>query len=145
MKIIKVDKELIPYMWSFVSDLLAKPLDRSFGETRLEDIYTYLCEGYQDLWIVKDTDNSILVACNAQVVIYPTQKVYQIILVGGGGFKVKDWVHECWKDDSPIIQYAKEQGCVRIETITRDGLLKTLSGYDFKKTGTLVHKIIGEY
>ena len=145
MKIIKVDKELIPYLWCFVSDLLAKPLDRSFGEIRLEDVYTYLREGHQDLWIVKDTDDSILVACNAQVVIYPTQKVYQIILVGGGGFKVKDWVHECWKDDSPIIQYAKEKECVRIETITRDGLLKTLSNYDFKKTGTLVHKVIGEY
>ena len=52
-----------------------------------------------------------------------------------------------WKflqDDSPLVQYAKEQDCVRIEAIVRDGFIKVLCKYGFKKTATLVNKILKE-
>ena len=144
MKIIKIDTGLVPFIWPYVSDLLKKPLDRSFGELEVEHIYSYLAEGHQDLWIVKDTDNKIITVCTAQIIIYPMQKVYQIILVGGEGFKVKEWVDKCWNKDSPILKYAKEQNCVRIETIVRDGFVKILSKYGFNKTATVLNKMLEE-
>jgi|TARA_R100001015_G_C4627994_1_gene187888 hypothetical protein len=144
MKLIKVDTDLVPFIWPYVSELLKKPLARTFGEVELDHVYYYVSEGYQDLWIIKDDENKILVACNAQIIIYPTQKVYQIILVGGEGFKVKEWSKKFLQDDSPLVQYAKEQDCVRIEAIVRDGFIKVLCKYGFKKTATLVNKILKE-
>ena len=144
MKIIKIDTDLVPFIWPYVSDLLKKPLDRSFGELEVEHIYSYLAEGHQDLLIVKDTDNKIIRVCTSQIIIDPMQNVYQIILVGGEGFKVKEWVDKCWNKDSPILKYAKEQNCVRIETIVRDGFVKILSKYGFNKTATVLNKMLEE-
>lgn len=143
MKLIKVDKDLVPYVWIHVKELLKKPTNRSLDNFDLEHVYASLYHGTQDLWmLVDETTSEVIVAATTEFVDYPKLKVFHVVLVGATGNRVNEWVEYCWNEDSPLIKYAKENGAAKIHSYVRDGFVKLLHKYEFKKMSTLIEKEI---
>ena len=142
MKLIKIEKELVPYLWSNVRSLLEKPINRVLDECGLEDIYNCLINGINELWVLVDEENEIILSATTEFIRYPKQIVFQVILVGAKNNRLNDWVDYCWNDHSPLIYYAKQNGASKIQSNVRDGFVKVLDKYNFKKVSTLVVKEI---
>ncbi|MEK9895575.1 MAG: hypothetical protein VW518_04005 [Burkholderiaceae bacterium] len=142
MKLIKIEKELIPYLWSHVRSLLEKPVNRVSDECGLEDVYNCLINGINELWVLVDEENEIILSATTEFIRYPKQIVFQVILVGAKNNRLNDWVDYCWNDYSPLIYYAKQNGASKIQSNVRDGFVKVLDKYNFKKVSTLVVKEI---
>ena len=114
MELIKINSNAIEVTWPYVKDLAQKTLDRSLGESNLQDVYNSLVHGQLILWI--------------------------IYLVGSKPHTINKWLDWSWQKGSPLLEYAKENNCKRIEAYVRSGWLKFLKKHGFKKCNTVVTK-----
>ena len=93
----------------------------------------YLNEKKMQVWVAIDPEEKQIVAvCVTQIAVYPQEKACWVLLVGGS-----------FLDDLlPFINilklWAKESGCGRILSYSRDGWIKKAAPFGFKKLRTLI-------
>ena len=100
-----VTSELFHDGWPFVKDHLKRGLAHSYGELDLDDLYDGIADKRMQLWVAVVEDTGVIVAAMVtEIVNYP---------------KIKDW--------------AKSEGCSRVEGLARDGWVRVLKEYGFRK------------
>ena len=140
MELIKINSNAIEVTWPYVKDLVQKPLDRSLGERDLQDVYNSLVHSQLVLWIAVNKEDGILGVMITQIVHHPQYKLLLISLVGTKLHTINKWLDWSWQKGSPLLEYAKENNCKRIEGYIRSGWLKFLKKHGFKKYNTVVTK-----
>ena len=140
MELIKINSNAIEATWPYVKDLVQKPLDRTLGERNLEDVYNSLIHGQTILWIAANKEEGIMGVMITQIVYHPQYKLLLLSLVGAKPHTINKWLDYSWQKGSPLLKYAKENNCKRIEGYIRSGWLKFLKKHGFKKYNTVVTK-----
>jgi hypothetical protein len=126
MELIKINSNAIEVTWPYVKDLVQKPLDRSLGERDLQDVYNSLVHSQLVLWIAVNKEDGILGVMITQLLFHPQYKVLALPLIGAKPHTINKWFLKSWEKDSPLLQYARENNCKRIEGYARDGWLKMI-------------------
>lgn len=118
-------------VWEEIKPLLIKTLEYADGKYNLDDIYTAIKSRDMQLWVVYD-NKGILSFCVTQIIIYPRKKVLSMPFVGG--VEMLRWLHLT----DIIKDFAREKGCDFAEGYARDGWIKVLKPFGFKKTYTII-------
>jgi len=145
MELIQINSNAIEVTWPYVKDLVQKPLDRSLGERDLQDVYNSLVHSQLVLWIAVNKEDGILGVMITQLLFHPQYKVLALPLIGAKPHTINKWFLKSWEKDSPLLQYARENNCKRIEGYARDGWLKMIEKIGFKKYNTVVTKDVEYY
>ena len=140
MELIQINSNAIEVTWPYVKDFVQKPLDKALGERDLEDVYNSLIHGQIVLWVATDKEDGIMGIMITQIVHYPQYKLLLLSLVGSKPHTINKWLDWSWQKGSPLLEYAKENNCKRIEAYIRSGWLKFLKKHGFKKYNTVVTK-----
>jgi hypothetical protein len=140
MELIQINSNAIEVTWPYVKDLVKKPLDRSLGERDLQDVYNSLVHSQLVLWIAVNKEDGILGVLITQLLFHPQYKVLALPLIGAKPHTINKWFLKSWEKNSPLLQYARENNCKRIEGYARDGWLKMIEKIGFKKYNTIVTK-----
>jgi len=142
LELIRIPQNCVKVTWPFIVQYVFKPLKKlGKGEKKIEDVYESLLNGHQELWVLVDKDiDSIIGMCTTQVIKHPQYNVLGIPLVGTDPHTIDKWYNLTMSDTSPLIAWAKENKAVRIEGYIRDGWLKFVKNYDFKKYYTVITK-----
>jgi hypothetical protein len=140
MELIQINSNAIEVTWPYVKDLVQKPLDRSLGERDLQDVYNSLVHSQLVLWIAVNKEDGILGVMITQLLFHPQYKVLALPLIGAKPHTINKWFLKSWEKNSPLLQYARENNCKRIEGYARDGWLKMIEKIGFKKYNTIVTK-----
>ena len=140
MELIRIEPIGIQTIFPYVVKYLEKPLDRTSGENSLNDIYSYLINGQQQLWVLIKKDVGIIGACTTQFVDYPQFRIMSIPLVGTEPHTIKEWFEYTMNDKSPLMQWAKENNAKYVEGYVREGWVKFTEKYNFKKYHTTIKK-----
>jgi len=140
MELIKINSNAIEVTWPYVKDLVQKPIDRTLGERNVEDIYYSLIHEQLTLWVAVDKEDGIIGVLITQLLFHPQYKVLALPLIGAKPHTINKWFLKSWEKDSPLLQYARENNCKRIEGYARDGWLKMIEKIGFKKYNTVVTK-----
>jgi hypothetical protein len=121
----------IDTVWKEIKPLLIKTLEYADGKYNLDDIYQFIKSQDMQLWVVYD-NKGLLSFCITQIIIYPRKKVLSMPFVGG--VDMLRWLHLT----DIIKDYALENGCDFAEGYARDGWIKVLKPFGFKKTYTII-------
>jgi hypothetical protein len=140
MELIKINSNAIEVTWPYVKDLVQKPIDRTLGERNVDDIYYSLIHEQLTLWVAVDKEDGIIGIMITQILFHPQYKVLALPLIGAKPHTINKWFFKSWEKDSPLLQYARENNCKRIEGYARDGWLKMIEKIGFKKYNTVVTK-----
>ena len=138
MKLIRIEQNCIEVTWPYVKEFVQKPLDRSMGERDINDVYLSLIHGQMQLWVAVENDEGILGVCITQLIDYPKYRSISLPLIGTKPHTLHRWFDYGMGDDSPIIQWGKQQGAKTVEGYARDGWLKFTEKYNFKKYYTMI-------
>jgi hypothetical protein len=145
MELIKINSNAIEVTWTYVKDLVQKPIDRTLGERNVDDIYYSLIHEQLTLWVAVDKEDGIIGIMITQILFHPQYKVLALPLIGAKPHTINKWFFKSWEKDSPLLQYARENNCKRIEGYARDGWLKMIEKIGFKKYNTVVTKDVEYY
>ena len=145
MELIKINSNAIEVTWPYVKDFVQKPIDRTLGERNVEDIYYSLIHEQLTLWVAVDKEDGIIGVLITQLLFHPQYKVLALPLIGAKPHTINKWFLKSWEKDSPLLQYARENNCKRIEGYARDGWLKMIEKIGFKKYNTVVTKDVEYY
>ena len=140
MELIKINSNAIEVTWPYVKELVQKPIDRTLGERNVDDIYYSLIHEQLTLWVAVDKEDGIIGIMITQILFHPQYKVLVLSLIGAKPHTINKWFFKSWEKDSPLLQYARENNCKRIEGYARDGWLKMIEKIGFKKYNTVVTK-----
>ncbi len=140
--LIKIRTEQVEASWEFVDTLLDKAILRDTRDYEKEDIKEYLMAGTMDLWIGMKADQGVVLAAVSQIVEYPRSKVMSLLYVAAEDHSIGLWLDNCWRDNSPILKHAKEQGVTRIEGFARQGWMKFLKQKGFESNRVVITKDI---
>jgi len=133
LKFTGVQSGMIKVTWPLAKPFVEKGLALESGLYKAEDIYDHLLKKKMQLWVAIDIEeNKIIAVLITQIALYPQAKACWIILVGGAG--MDDWVQFM----RIIKLWAKGEGCDRVLSFSRDGWVKMLAPFGFKKLRTLI-------
>ena len=117
----------IDRMWGIVVGNLEKGLEYSNGEISIEDIYLGLQSREMQLWSAFNEEGECVASMVSEIINYPKTRACRMIVVGGGHMKY-------WLDyQYEFMRWAKENGCDRVEAYCRDGMMRRLEPYGYKK------------
>jgi hypothetical protein len=120
----------IDVVWGEVVPYLEKTLARADGKFSIDDIYSAIEKRDMQLWVI--FDKYLISFIITQIIFYPQYKILTIPYVGG--VKMPKWVHFY----EQIAAFGKANGCKFAEGYARDGWLKVLKRYGFKKSYSVI-------
>lgn len=129
-----VHKDSVHHVWSDVRPLLEKAVEHSCGECGIQDIYQKIEDGKMGLIIISD-DNNIIAAAVVEFMNYPQITSLRVAFLGGK--KMADWLGDLIEF---LDKWASENNMARIELMGRDGWVKVLERYGYKKQYTFMTK-----
>jgi len=138
VKLIRIEQEYIQTTFPLVEHLLQKAINLNRGEFNLEDVYNWLLSGYMHLWIGVTEEDGIVLAATSEFCQYPRKKSLKMPLVAAEKNTIGKWLDYCWRDDSEIIAFAKENNADTIESTGRKGWNKVLANFNFKEYYTVL-------
>lgn len=119
--IFRVTKEEMMERHEQVIPWLFQVYHRSHGEAHVEDFIHCVENGTYQCWAITEMGKWIGI-CLTEVVDYPQLSALKVIALAGSGLGR-------WKEllDIALLEFAREHGCRRIETVARPGFMKTLA------------------
>ena len=106
--------------WDVVRPWLEEVTKYGHGEMNTEDMLEWLELGKYQCWIVADVKDWVAVALT-EVVEYPRMCTLKVIALGGKG--LKNWRVQL---NAKLQEFAKDQGCTRIDSAARPGFARML-------------------
>ena len=124
-----VPKEHIADVWEEIQEYVKNCAKFTYGRFTEQDILRDVLSKDQQLWVSFDTETKVIVGfLITEVVEYPQVKMLVMHFTGGQDFK--SWV----PDGLPKIQkFARDNGCIKIESHGRAGWEKMWKEYGYKK------------
>jgi hypothetical protein len=140
MKIIPVSADLTLQHWHTISVYLEKARQQGQGESSLTDYMRKVLAGVAQCWVILDENDCVVGAGLTEFIQYMQHKTLHVMVYGGSDFAKQSQVF------GTIIQYAKDNGCKRIEQWGRKGWAKVLPKYvpQFKEAYTVMSMDLGE-
>ena len=118
-----IEPAAVSRVWAHAEVLLRPAIDRTGGRLSSETVYSWLCAGQFQLWLVHPTPAAVVTENRT----FPTGlRVFSVLLIGGTNRE--DWLW-LWPK---MEQWAKEHGCVKADMAGRKGWLRVLK--DWKAT-----------
>lgn len=123
-----VAPKTIESAWKYCEHMLAKAVKHARGELDMEDVRKECLENNMQLWMVFTAEPEFLGAAVTQLVQYPRLKAVRIVLLGG-----KDFVSWKLKLDQELCEFARREGCGRMEAFGRAGFVRSLQDLGYEK------------
>ena len=137
MYCVKFEAEKVKEVWILVKDLIQKACDYSDGFADAEDFKKWLEQGTMQLWVAWDNEEKkVKCVCITEVKQYPKYKVCGCKITTGESFK--QWVDFM----DYVMEWAKEEGCRKMEIHTRPGWERILKPKGFFKTHVQLEKML---
>lgn len=127
MQLIRPSEEI----WKVAEPLIKKACLSTKGRFNSNDVKKWLDEGTCQLWVVEH-ENEVVAVSVTEILNYPKMKVCRVNIVAGKGRN--DWQH--FKQG--IEDWAKKEGCRRIEALARLGWSKIYK--DYQQTHVFLEK-----
>jgi deoxyxylulose-5-phosphate synthase len=124
MKVIQLSNTDIMQFWNVLEPAISKALATSEGEANTYYYLNKFSNNDYQCWVVLNEDNDVVNVSTTRINTYPEHKSLHILTttsVGVGKWKEYKEAHHA------IEQYAREQGCKRIEMYGRKGWSKVLN------------------
>lgn len=110
-----------------VRNMIEPALEHAYGEIQYQDLQQMVAREQVQVWFVFNSVGDDLVAvATTQVVGYPQFKALRVITLGG--VNMSQWARSL---DDALIDFAKENGCRRMEAFGRKGLAHKLEELAF--------------
>ena len=119
--------DMVEAIWDKAKPHLEKALEYSDGEFQIDDVLKFLLDRTMQLWVLYDisTHDVVMAGCT-EIIDYPRSKICRVVLMGGLSM-------DLWQAQTPVFEdWAREQGCVQMETLARKGMAKKLIKLDYK-------------
>ena len=137
MYCVKFEAERVKEVWILVKDLIQKACDYSDGFADAEDFKKWLEQGTMQLWVAWDNEEKkVRCVCITEVKQYPKYKVCGCKITTGSSFK--QWVDFM----DYVMEWAKEEGCRKMEIHTRPGWERVLKPKGFFKTHVQLERML---
>jgi hypothetical protein len=137
MYCVKFEAEKVKEVWILVKDLIQKACDYSDGFADAEDFKKWLEQGTMQLWVAWDNEEKkVRCVCITEIKQYPKYKVCGCKITTGNSFK--KWVN--FMDF--VMEWAKEEGCRKMEIHTRPGWERILKPKGFFKTHVQLERML---
>ena len=137
MYCVKFEAGKVKDVWILVKDYIQKACDFSDGFADAEDFKKWLEQGTMQLWVAWDNDEKkVKCVCITEIKQYPKYKVCGCKITTGSSFKK-------WVDFMDyVMEWAKEEGCRKMEIHTRPGWERILKPKGFFKTHVQLERIL---
>lgn len=137
MYCVKFEAEKVKEVWILVKDLIQKACDYSDGFADAEDFKKWLEQGTMQLWVAWDNEEKkVRCVCITEIKQYPKYKVCGCKITTGDSFKK-------WVDFMDyVMEWAKEEGCRKMEIHTRPGWERILKPKGFFKTHVQLERML---
>jgi hypothetical protein len=137
MYCVKFEAEKIKEVWILVKDLIQKACDFSDGFADAEDFKKWLEQGTMQLWVAWDNEEKkVKCVCITEIKQYPKYKVCGCKITTGNSFKK-------WVDFMDfVMEWAKQEGCRKMEIHTRPGWERVLKSKGFFKTHVQLERML---
>ena len=132
--LIQFSKEEIDKVWPLAKELVHKACIRAGGFTSEEHIKENCKQGTMQLWLAVTDTNEILCVGVTEIRDYPNYKVCDAKIVTGKRYK--EWFDQIDK----VAEWAKEQGCKKMELFARPGWEKIMKPKGYVKTHVQIEK-----
>lgn len=132
-----VRQDMVQAIWNKAKPHLEKALEHSDGEFEIDDVLKFLLDRTMQLWVLYDisTHDVVMAGCT-EIVVHPNKKICRVVLIGGLSM-------DLWQAQTPVFEdWAREQGCVQMETLARKGLARKLAQLDYKQIYQVCRKEI---
>ena len=137
MYCVKFEAEKVKEVWILVKDLIQKACDYSDGFADAENFKEWLEQGTMQLWVAWDNEEKkVKCVCITEVKQYPKYKVCGCKITTGTSFK--QWVDFM----DYVMEWAKEEGCRKMEIHTRPGWERILKPKGFFKTHVQLERML---
>jgi len=137
MYCVKFEAERVKEVWILVKDLIQKACDYSDGFADAEDFKKWLEQGTMQLWVAWDNEEKkVRCVCITEIKQYPKYKVCGCKITTGSSFK--QWVDFM----DYVMEWAKEEGCRKMEIHTRPGWERILKPKGFFKTHVQLERML---
>jgi hypothetical protein len=137
MYCVKFEAEKVKEVWILVKDLIQKACDYSDGFADAEDFKKWLEQGTMQLWVAWDNEEKkVKCVCITEIKQYPKYKVCGCKITTGSSFK--QWVDFM----DYVMEWAKEEGCRKMEIHTRPGWERVLKPKGFFKTHVQLERML---
>ena len=123
-------------IWPLCHPLLAKSFFRHVHTYGVDDLFDHVKSGEFQLWAAI-RDGQIIGAAVTVLEEGPKAKVLSVLNLGGEN--VKDWIGPL---DKAFTRFARENGCVAYEAVTRKGFARLVPG--FMEDGVVYVKFVNE-
>ena len=127
-----IPHEAIDGMWGIVVEHIMKGLEFGHGELDIEDVYRGLKSREMQLWAAFQTAGECVASLVTEIFYFGSKKVMGLIVLGGG--HINGWLDFL----DTLKEWAIENECDRIEAYCRDGMMRRLEPYGYKKLYNLV-------
>jgi len=137
MYCVKFEAGKVKDVWILVKDYIQKACDFSDGFADAEDFKKWLEQGTMQLWVAWDNDEKkVKCVCITEIKQYPKYKVCGCKITTGSSFKK-------WVDFMDfVMEWAKEEGCRKMEIHTRPGWERILKPKGFFKTHVQLERML---
>ena len=137
MYCVKFEAEKVKEVWILVKDLIQKACDFSDGFADAEDFKKWLEQETMQLWVAWDNEEKkVKCVCITEIKQYPKYKVCGCKITTGSSFKK-------WVDFMDfVMEWAKQEGCRKMEIHTRPGWERVLKSKGFFKTHVQLERML---
>ena len=137
MYCVKFEAEKVKEVWILVKDLIQKACEYSDGFADAENFKEWLEQGTMQLWVAWDNEKKkVICVCITEIKQYPKYKVCGCKITTGNSFKK-------WVDFMDyVMEWAKEEGCRKMEIHTRPGWERILKPKGFIKTHVQLERML---
>ena len=137
MYCVKFEAEKVKEVWILVKGLIQKACDYSDGFADAEDFKKWLEQGTMQLWVAWDNEEKkVRCVCITEIKQYPKYKVCGCKITTGSSFNK-------WVDFMDfVMEWAKQEGCRKMEIHTRPGWERVLKSKGFFKTHIQLERML---
>ena len=132
-ELVNFNKGEVEKVWPLAKELVQKACQTN-GGFNAEHILEFLKEGTMQLWMAIDENNKVICCCVTEIRQYPNFKVCDLRITTGEQFE--RWVD--YMDN--ICEWAKSNGCKKMEVFARPGWERILKHKGFKKTHVQIER-----
>lgn len=132
-ELVNFNKDEVEKVWPLAKELVQKACQTN-GGFNAEHILEFLKEGTMQLWMAIDENNKVICCCVTEIRQYPNFKVCDLRITTGEQFE--RWVD--YMDN--ICEWAKSNGCKKMEVFARPGWERILKHKGFKKTHVQIER-----
>lgn len=133
-----IPANLVDHFWKLAEPYIKRALDNTCGEFLPIDIKNFANNQIIQLWMISEGEK-VIGACTTEIVNYPQRRHCRVLTVGGS--RAKEWMEEL---DIILCNWAKQQGCVGMETYVKKSLVPVLANYAYEHTYSVVTKALKE-